>query len=112
ELYFAVLIKGNGRWFRSDHGDPRSGIERSGCVRSTVELPPGTRPRDIRALSIHCRPAPVAEGKMPVPSPAAEIRFVGRLFLLEKDYRPGQNLLARTVVRRLRPGESVTLFLD
>ena len=112
ELYFAVLLKGNERWFRSDHGDPGSGIERSGCVRSTVELPPGTRPHDIRTLRIHCRPAPVPEGKMPVPSPAAEIRSVLRLFLLEKDYRPGQNLLERVVGRRLRPGQSLALSPD
>ena len=49
---------------------------------------------------------------MPVPSPAAEIRSVLRLFLLEKDYRPGQNLLERVVGRRLRPGQSLALSPD
>jgi len=54
----------------------------------------------------------VPEGKMPVASPAAEIRSVLRLFLLEKDYRPGQNLLERVVGRRLRPGKSLALSPD
>jgi len=112
EMYFEVQLKPDGRWFRSDHGDPKSGIGRGGCARSTAELPPGSKAQDIRALRINCRPAPLAEGEMPVRSPGAVVRAVSRLFLLDENYHPGPNLLDRSPNRKLKPGQSLTLTLD
>lgn len=111
ELHFDLQLGTNARWFSSDHSDPRSRIERSGCFRTTIELPAGSRAEDLRRIRVHCSPALVAEGEMPVKSPGAAFEAVNRLFLLQPDYRPGLNLLAMQVRRNLRPGQSLTMEL-
>jgi len=109
ELYFELDTRTTARWFRSDHADPKARIERSGCFRTAVELPQGTRPEDLRRLRIQCSPAPPPEGQPPVPSPRADIREVKRLFLLGADYVPGRSILSRQINRSLKPGRSVTI---
>ncbi len=69
ELRFEVQLTHSERWFSSDHLDPKARIERSGCVRSSVELPPGTRPGQIGALRVECLPEPTREGGLPGPPP-------------------------------------------
>ncbi len=112
ELYFEFATQNSPRWYRSDHADPKARIERSGCFRTTVELPPGTTARDLRRLRIQCSPAPVAEGQSPVSSPHADIQSVARLFFLGPDYSPGPNLLSKKVNRSLKPGQSLTIPIE
>ena len=109
ELYFELDTRSTARWFRSDHADPKARIERSDCFRSAIELPQGTRPKDLRRLRIQCSPAPLAEGQPPVPSPRADIKEVKRLFLLGQDYVPQPSILSRAVNRSLKPGQSMTI---
>jgi hypothetical protein len=109
ELYFEVDTRKSNRWFRSDHADPKARIERSGCFRSSIELPPGTGPQDLHLLRIQSSPAPPPEGEMPVSSPRANILAVKRLFFLGQDYAPGPNLLDRNVNRVLKPGKSLEI---
>jgi hypothetical protein len=109
ELRFEVKIAGKARWFSSDHLDPKSRIDRGGCFRSTVELPPGTRPEHLRTLRIQCLPAPVPEGERPPSQPGAVLQRINRLFLLDDDFRPGRNLLATPIGRTLKPGASLSL---
>ncbi len=111
ELYFELQVRGSSRWFRSDRGDTKARIERDGCARSAIELPRGTRPEALRALRIQCRAAPPAEGEKPVPSPRAELLAVRRLFLLDRDFHPGRNLMEREIASSLKPGQSLTLRL-
>lgn len=108
-LFFELQLKGGSRWFSSDHGNPKARIGRSGCVRSTVELPPGVRAEDLRALRIQCLEALPDPNHEPVRSPEAEIQTVNKLFLLGEDYRPGPNLLGRLLRQRVTPGQSLTL---
>ncbi len=112
ELYFEIETRGRPRWFSSDHGDSRSRIGRSGCFRSTIELPAGTRGEDLLRLRIDCAPAPVPEGERPVASPAARLESVNLLFLLGSDYRPGPNLLEKKINRRLTPPHSLTVEIS
>lgn len=109
ELYFQIKLRSGEGWFSSDHGDPKSAIGRSGCVRSTIELPPGTGPDDLHSLRIRCRRAPAQEGEKPVQSAAAEIRSMRKLFFLDDEYRPGPNLLDVAPNRNLKPGQSLTI---
>jgi hypothetical protein len=74
-----------------------------------VELPPGTRPEQLRTLRIQCLPAPVPEGQKPQPRPTAALQRINRLFMLDADFRPGRNLLEGSIGRALKPGASVTL---
>jgi hypothetical protein len=109
ELYFEINTRNSNRWFRSDHADQKARIERSGCFRSSIELPPGTGPQELHLLRIQCSPAPPPEGEMPVSSPRANILTVKRLFFLGQDYMPGPNLLDRNVNRVLKPGQSLEI---
>jgi CheY-like chemotaxis protein len=52
-IAFAVL-HANGRYYYSHKGRPRDAIERAGWVRSTVELPPGTKASDLRTITPLC----------------------------------------------------------
>jgi hypothetical protein len=108
-LYFQLKLRRGEGWFSSDHGDPESAISRSGCARSTVELPAGTGPEDLESLRIRCRRAPAAEGEKPVLSPTAEIQSVRKLFFLDHNYQPGPNLLDIAPNRNLKPGQSLTI---
>ncbi len=109
ELYFELDTRNTARWFRSDHADPKARIARSGCFRTAIELPQGTRPQELRRLRIQCSPAPLAEGESPVASPRAEIQAVKRLFLLGRDYVPGPSLLSRQINRSLKPARAMTI---
>jgi hypothetical protein len=108
-LRFELQLVGSRRWYSSDHLDPRARIEREGCFRSTIELPPGTRADQLRALRLQCLPAPVPEGERPVARPAATVDRVSKLFLLDPNHRPGPSLLNSAIRRELRPGRSLTL---
>ena len=109
ELYFQLRLREPEAWFSSDHGDPKSAIDRSGCVRSTIELPEGTGPADLHSLRICCRNAPARDREKPVPAPEAEIKSVRRLFFLNDKYQPGPNLVDIALNRNLKPGESLTI---
>jgi hypothetical protein len=109
ELYFQLQLKNLSTWFSSDHGDPRSDIGRSGCVRSTIELPEGTRPGDLQALRICCREVAAPEGENRADSAGVKIKSVTRLFLLNARYEPGPNLLDIELNRSLKPGQSLTI---
>jgi hypothetical protein len=109
ELRFELRIAGSDRWFSSDHLDPKARIERDGCFRSTVELPPGTRPEQLRLLRIQSLPAPVPEGQRPPSQPRAVLQRINRLFLLDDRFRPGRTLLDTAIGKSLKPGASLTL---
>jgi hypothetical protein len=109
EIAAEIRLSGPGPWYRSDHGDPKARIGRNGCVRTTVELPPGTRPAQMLALRIRCHRAEPREGEAAVARPEARVEAVPKVFLLGADYAPGENLMARTIAKRLRPGQSLTL---
>ncbi len=109
ELFFELEKRNDPRWFRSDHADEKARIDRSGCFRTSIELPQGTDPRDLSRLRIQCSPAEVPEGQAPVPSPRADIRAISSLFFLGEDYMPRPNLMSRSVNRSLKPGKSMIL---
>ncbi len=109
EIYFDILLRGQSRWYSSDHSDASSRIERSGCFRSAIELPPGTRADDLQLLRINCLPAALPEDGKPVSSPRAEILSVNKVFFLTPEYRPGGNLLERTLKTRINPGRSLAI---
>jgi hypothetical protein len=108
-LRFELQLLGSDRWYSSDHLDPRARIEREGCFRSTIELPPGTRADQLRTLRVQCLPAPVPEGERPPARPASTVERISRLFLLDSNYRPGPSMLESRIRKELRPGRSLTL---
>jgi len=82
-IAFVVLHK-NGTYYYSHKGRTRDSIERSGWVRSTIELPPGTTAGDLQSINPLCvywpkSPSDVSCGPTEIKS----------LFFLTKDKLPG-----------------------
>ncbi|HEX8339223.1 MAG TPA: hypothetical protein VF621_21050 [Pyrinomonadaceae bacterium] len=55
---FDVRLKGRADVFRSDMGEPRLRIERSGYYRTGIRLPKGTAPDSIESVTARCHPHP------------------------------------------------------
>ncbi len=108
-LWAEIQLRGSALWYGSDHGDPEARIGRSGCVRTSVELPPGTKPSDLKSLRIQCARAPLRKGDTPVREATARLKSISQVFLLDADYQPGPDLLARKLRHTLRPGRSYTV---
>jgi CheY-like chemotaxis protein len=79
---FRVRLTTETAWRVSHRNDVRMAIARSGWVRSTVELPPNTGPRQIAELGIECiKELEAGSCKLEQLSPA---------FFLTPDYFPGR----------------------
>jgi hypothetical protein len=87
------------------------GISRDGWVRAAVELRPGTKAEDLATISFDCVVAVPEEKNEPMPhSGTCTIEGIGKLFLLDKNYRPGPNLWkALWRQHELRSGQSLLL---
>jgi len=69
-------------WRVSNRNDARMAIARSGWVRSTIELPPGTSPRQIAEFGIDC----IKE----VEAGSCKLEQLSPAFFLTPDYFPGR----------------------
>jgi hypothetical protein len=57
-IAFDVKVKGRPDVFRSDMGEPRLRIERSGYYRTAVRLPKGVTPDSVESVAARCHPHP------------------------------------------------------
>lgn len=82
----AVKVRGSRVWRQSHLGRPDYAIERSGWVRTAIELPPGTRAEAIGQIGFEC----LVEAK----ATAGECRVeaVRKVFLLGENYEPGRSI--------------------
>jgi len=79
-----VVLHANGKYYFSHKGRTRDAIERSGWVRSTIELPPGTRAADLKSINPLCVYLP----KSPSDVSCGPTR-IKSLFFLTPDKLPG-----------------------
>jgi CheY-like chemotaxis protein len=97
-------LKGDMRWRMANLGRFDLAIERSGWIRTTVELPPGTRPEQIAEMGFQCL-AEKAPGTCRVDS-------VRQAFLLGQDYLPRPSLFSTPAGRtEFASGEAATWTL-
>ncbi len=80
---FVVLHK-NGTYYFSHKGRTKDAIERAGWVRSTIELPPGTQPSDLKSINPLC----VYHPKSPSDVSCGPTEFKS-LFFLTREKLPG-----------------------
>jgi CheY-like chemotaxis protein len=94
-----VRLKGDPRWYSSHlgHADyairtwKRNSAESpKGFVRTTVELPPGTRPDQIAEIGFECLVLDKAADS------SCGVEAVTKAFLLNRDYAPGPNFWTLT----------------
>ena len=102
-----VRLKGNPRWYSSHlgHADfairtwKRNSAESpNGFVRTTVELPPGTKPEQIADIGFECL----------VPEKASDspcrVEAVTKCFFLDREYTPDTNIWTLDSAREIPPG--------
>ncbi|MEK7403863.1 MAG: hypothetical protein AAB225_02025, partial [Acidobacteriota bacterium] len=94
----AVLVRLHGEdlWRSSNLGRLDYAIPRSGAVRTTIELPPGTKPSQIAELGFQCLAWPTQkEGRQVWPgSGLCRVECVPRVFLLDAECRSGSDVAA------------------
>ena len=98
----------DGQIHLSDLGRGDVAIHRDGNVRTTVELPPGTKREQIAGVSLHCRVVPPSKGETWAHSGSCVIDRVPKVFLLKEDYTPGPTILSRREAVTLRTGRGVS----
>jgi hypothetical protein len=88
-------------------------IERGGWVRSTIELPPGTRANRIAEFGFDCLVEPPARDKPAPVAGACTVFEVSQAFLLSEDYRPQAPLWRLAAGKHVIPtGETRTWTLQ
>lgn len=102
-----VRLKEENRWRSSYLGREDYAIERSGWVRTTVELPPGTHAEDILEIGFSCVVVRQKE-KIPVAG-TCRVEAVSEVFLLDEKYRPQAAFWSTRRAVEIPTGETVVL---
>jgi CheY-like chemotaxis protein len=117
ESFVATLVrlKGDPRWYSSHLGHADFAIRTwtrgsaesaSGFVRTTVELPPGTKPEQISEIGFECIVPEKAESDSP-----CRVEAVTKAFFLDRDYRPGANVWTLQSAQEIAAGQIWTSAL-
>jgi hypothetical protein len=80
--------KDDGVWRTSALGRSDYAVDRSGWIRTTIELPPGTRAQDLGEIGFGCVVVPGEDKKLPLTG-SCRVESVSKIFLLDREYRPG-----------------------
>jgi hypothetical protein len=111
-ISFAVKLTGDPRWFVSDLGIPSYKIERSGHFRTTMLLPPGTRPEQVERLAIRCDLPTNPRGASDIvraTTARCEVGAIQRLFFLDASFQPGAEVAVRFSPLQLAFGEVIEI---
>jgi CheY-like chemotaxis protein len=99
-----VRLDGETVWRTSHLGHSGYTIERSGWVRTTVELPPGTKAEQVAEIGFEC----FAEQK--VVAGLCMLHQVSKAFFLDQEYRPGTSFFELpSEPRQIPSGHSITV---
>ncbi|MDX1981891.1 MAG: response regulator [Bryobacteraceae bacterium] len=92
----AVLVRLEGdNFFRSSHlGVYDMAIERSGWVRTAIELPPATQPAQVAEIALQCLPEAKSDG-----SGTCRVETISKMFFLDASQRPAENFFRPQVDR-------------
>jgi hypothetical protein len=102
-------VKGDARWRSSDRGRRDLAISRNGWIRTTVELPPGTRPEDVEGIAFEC--VDVREARVTSP-PVGECAVrPQQAFFLDRNYLPGTSILRPAAAVTIHAGEMTSTAL-
>jgi hypothetical protein len=102
-----VRLKGQDWWQSSSLGRLDYAISRDGWVRTTVELPPGTRADQIGEVEFQCVVVPPPRDKPIARAGVCKLESVSKMFLLEGDGRPGPNFWKGTIAGEIPTGRSL-----
>jgi hypothetical protein len=80
------------QWRSSALGRPDYTVDRSGWIRTTVEMPPGTRPEDIVEIGFTCVVVVDSTTKRYPDTGTCRVENVNKAFFLDSTYRPGASI--------------------
>lgn len=100
-----VRLRNDARWFTGHVGRADYAITRDGWVRTTVELPPGTKAAQIAEIGFEC----MVDGKKVAGS--CEVLAVSKCFFLDVGYQPATNVWSSTDAIRIPTGQIWTAAL-
>jgi hypothetical protein len=117
ESYVATLVhlRGDPRWYSSHLGHTDFAIRTwtrgaaeaaNGFVRTTVELPPGTKPDQIAEIGFECIVPDKAESDS-----ACRVETVTKCFFLDRVYRPGPTVWTLPAPQEIAAGQIWTSAL-
>ncbi len=86
-----VRRKDDGVWRSSNLGRTDYAVDRGGWIRTTIELPPGSRPEDLGEMGFTCLVVPNADKKLPLTG-SCRVDAVSKIFFLDREYRPGPSV--------------------
>jgi uroporphyrinogen-III synthase len=105
-----VRLRGEDRWLSSHMGRNDYAISRDGWVRTTIELPPGTKAEHMDEIGFEClvsnedRPEPPLTG-------TCRVEQVSKMFFLDQDYRPGPSVWNLTTPVEIPAGQFRTFSI-
>ncbi|MGI8743333.1 MAG: hypothetical protein ACR2NN_12335 [Bryobacteraceae bacterium] len=97
-----VRLHGDRRWFTGYLGRSDYPITRDGWVRTTVELPPGTKASQIGEIGFECL---TPEKKL---AGVCEVLAVSKCFFLDGSYEPGLDVWTLNEPNRIPTGQILT----
>ncbi len=89
-MQVVVKLKRGGTRFGSARGMMENYVTRSGCLRMSTELPPGTRLRDIGELLLDCVVTPDTKERKGARDGSCGLNGPGRVMMLGADFAPGE----------------------
>ena len=95
-----VRLKGEGRWRTSNLGRLDLAIERDGWIRTTVELPPGTKANQIGEIGFACLAADKEKE-----AGVCKVDAVSKAFLLNAEYLPDVSFFEQRTAVEIPSGE-------
>jgi hypothetical protein len=112
-LSFAVKLRNDRHWYTSDLGIGYFRIDRSGYFRTTVRLPAGATLDKIERIVARCDLAGNIRSREVVSKlsdAACTLTTVSKVFLLDKDFRPGPSLSLNVQLLKLRFGDMIEVY--
>ncbi|HEX7962640.1 MAG TPA: hypothetical protein VF493_22210, partial [Terriglobales bacterium] len=97
------------KWYSSHRGRLDFSVTRSGWARSSIELPPGTDPKNIDQVALECIDLRDPRTYDNTPRPVAKISKAVRAFTLSPDYVPTQ-LFEQATEMTLGAGEKQSVY--
>lgn len=85
-LAVLVRLEGENFWRSSNLGTHEMAIERSGWVRTAMELPPATQPAQVAEIAFQCLPERTFDG-----AGGCRVEALSKMFFLESTGHPGRN---------------------
>ncbi|MFN7926169.1 MAG: response regulator [Bryobacteraceae bacterium] len=96
-----VRLNDGKRWYSSHAGRFDWAIERSGFIRTTVQLPAGTSAAHVAEIGFGC----LADDKTPADA-GCEVARITKAFFLDQLYKPGKSFWKSAAQAKIGPGET------